>query len=298
MAEQEFVLTLPASFDEVARELTVEAAAWAGLPRVVLIEEPQAAFYAWLNLHRDDWESLVRPGQTILVCDIGGGTSDLTLIRARAGEAGRVRFHRIAVGEHLILGGDNLDLALAKHLEPHFNHGEPLPTRQWDQLIRSCRRIKETLLGDKAPERMAVNLSGGGSRLLGGGLQAEVARDEVEALLIEGFLPRVRMNERPVARRSGFQEFGLPFAADAAITRYLAHFLSAHRKQLAEEAAVPPTDTHLRHDPARPDVVLFNGGFFHSPALPRGWSMSCRRGSTVATPNRRMPRRPSGSRKF
>ena len=181
LAEQDFVLTLPASFDEVARELTIAAAARAGLPRVVLIEEPQAAFYAWLNLHRENWEQLVTPGQTILVCDIGGGTSDLTLIRARAGDDGRVRFHRVAVGEHLILGGDNLDLALAHQVEGRFTPDGQLPPRQWDQLVRHCRRIKETLLGSSPPERMTITLAGSGTRLIGGGLQAEVTRDEVSA---------------------------------------------------------------------------------------------------------------------
>ncbi|MEI8376590.1 MAG: Hsp70 family protein, partial [Planctomycetota bacterium] len=124
LAEQDFVLTLPASFDEVARELTIKAAALAGLPRVVLIEEPQAAFYAWIDAHRDRWDQLVKPGQKILVCDIGGGTSDFTLIRVRRGEGGKVQFHRVAVGDHLILGGDNLDLALAHHLEQRLTGGD------------------------------------------------------------------------------------------------------------------------------------------------------------------------------
>lgn len=267
LAAQDFVVTLPASFDEVARELTVAAAARAGLPRVVLIEEPQAAFYAWLNRHRDAWEREVQAGQTILVCDIGGGTSDFTLIRARGGEGGRVHFQRVAVGEHLILGGDNLDLALAKTLEPRLAAGSELAAggellpRQWDTLVRACRRVKETLLGSNAPERMTVNLAGGGSRLLGGGQQIDVTRAEVEQTLIEGFLPRCRLEDRPAARRSGFQEFGLPYAADAAMTRYLAAFLTSHRAVLAREMP------DAAHDPARPDVVLFNGGFFHSPAL-------------------------------
>ncbi|HEU5431178.1 MAG TPA: Hsp70 family protein, partial [Thermomicrobiales bacterium] len=229
LAEQDVVLTLPASFDEVARELTVKAAKLAGLPRVVLIEEPQAAFYAWIHAQGDDWQRQVLPGQKILVCDIGGGTSDFTLIRVRRGEAGKVQFHRVAVGEHLILGGDNLDLALAHHLEPKIARGGKLEPRQWAVLVRSCRHVKETLLAAEPPERFTVSLPGAGSRLIGGGLQTEVTRDEVQQLLLEGFLPRVALDEKPATRRSGFQEFGLPYAADAAMTRYLAAFLTAHR---------------------------------------------------------------------
>ncbi len=259
LAEQELVLTLPASFDEVARELTVRAAALAGLPRVVLIEEPQAAFYAWLSRHAEDWEKLVEPGQKILVCDIGGGTSDFTLIRVRRGEAGKVQFHRVAVGDHLILGGDNFDLALAKHVEQKLGKLEP---RQWAVLVRASRVAKETLLGPDPPERMTITLPGSGSKLLGGGLQVELSHEEVSALLVDGFFPRVGLEDRPVRRRSGFQEFGLPFAADAAITRYLAAFLTAHR-----HVAIDDSDLAVAHDPARPDIVLFNGGVFESTAL-------------------------------
>lgn len=262
LAEQDVVLTLPASFDEVARELTVKAARLAGLPRVVLIEEPQAAFYAWIDAQGDRWEGQVSPGQTILVCDIGGGTSDFTLIRVRRGEAGKVRFHRVAVGEHLILGGDNLDLALAHHIERKLAGDGNLEPRQWAVLVRSCRRVKETLLTADAPERLTVNLPGSGARLIGGGLQVEVTRDEVEQLLVEGFLPRVALDDKPVGRRSGFQEFGLPFAPDPAITKYLAAFLSAHRQAASDEADAPRD-----RDPARPDLVLYNGGFFASPVL-------------------------------
>ena len=164
LADQDFVLTLPASFDEIARELTVEAAARAGLPRVVLLEEPQAAFYAWVYKHAHDWHALVQPGQTILVCDIGGGTSDFTLIRvgqprgrrtsasaaSRPAREERIQFHRVAVGNHLILGGDNLDLALARHLEQKLTGGGKLPAAQWDVLVRICQRVKEELLGDQA----------------------------------------------------------------------------------------------------------------------------------------------------
>lgn len=264
LAEQDIVLTLPASFDEVARELTVKAAARAGLPRVVLIEEPQSAFYAWLNKHAEDWEQRVQPGQKILVCDIGGGTSDFTLIRVRRGEGGKVRFHRVAVGDHLILGGDNFDLALAHHLEQRLRaeEGSTLEPRQWAALVRACRAVKETLLGDDPPEQLTVNIPSTGARLIGGGRQIEVSRGEVAALLLEGFLPQVGLDDKPQRHRSGFQEFGLPYAPDPAITRCLAAFLTAHRHVALDESE-PPAD----HDPARPDIVLFNGGLFASPVL-------------------------------
>ncbi len=295
LAQQDVIVTLPASFDEVARELTVKAAALAGLPRIVLIEEPQAAFYAWINRHRDNWEREVRPGQKILVCDIGGGTSDFTLIRVRARDDGKVQFHRVAVGEHLILGGDNLDLALAQALETKLVGDRKLEPRQWGVLVRVCRQAKETLLGENPPEKLTVHLPGSGSRLIGGGMQAEVTRAEVESLLVQGFLPDANLDERPNRHRSGFQEFGLPYAADPAITRYLADFLSTHR-HVGEESHEDSAETapgakrrtsrprtgaetsrgkkaqtcsasEAEHDPARPDIILFNGGFFASPVL-------------------------------
>jgi molecular chaperone DnaK (HSP70) len=269
LEQQDFVLTLPASFDEVARELTVEAAARAGLSRVVLIEEPQAAFYAWIDQHANGWEQRVSPGQKILICDIGGGTSDFTLIRVRAGEGGKVQFHRVAVGDHLILGGDNLDLALAHHLEQRFvttsdsGADASLTPRQWDLLVRACRRVKEELLGEQKLERFTVHLPGSGSRLIGGGRQIEVTRAEVEQVLIDGFFPQVELSDRPHTTRAGFQEFGLPFATDAAITRHLAAFLTNHRQAgLSDEESADA-------DSARPDLVLFNGGLFESPAIRR-----------------------------
>lgn len=290
LAQQDFVLTLPASFDEVARELTIKAAAAAGLPRVVLIEEPQAVFYAWIDAHADRWESVVSPGQKILICDVGGGTSDFTLIRVRRGEGGKVQFHRIAVGEHLILGGDNLDLALAHDLERKLlniaeddPHPRKLEPRQWGLLVRIAQRAKELLLGPNAPDRYTVTLPGSGSKLIGGALQVEVTRAEIEKLLVDGFLPRCELTNKPTARRSGFQEFGLPFAPDPAVTKYLAQFLVAHRHVgLGEDAvrasAISPRASASmtpesepqdfdRSDPARPDIVLFNGGFFESPVL-------------------------------
>ena len=287
LAEQDFVLTLPASFDEVARELTIKAAALAGLPRVVLIEEPQAAFYAWIDAHRDRWDQLVKPGQKILVCDIGGGTSDFTLIRVRRGEGGKVHFHRVAVGDHLILGGDNLDLALAHFLEQRLTGGDAairagsegqaegehpqsalsgrggkLEPRQWAMLVQRSRQLKETLLGPAAPERLTFSLPWSGSRLIGGARQVEVQRSEIHELLVEGFFPRVPLDARPSRRGSGFQEFGLPFAPDPAVTRYLAAFLTSHRHVALEDVDLP-----ANQDPARPDIVLFNGGLFESPVL-------------------------------
>ncbi len=263
LEEQELVLTLPASFDEVARELTVKAAAQAGLPRVVLIEEPQAAIYQWIYAHHDDWQDRVQPGQKILICDVGGGTSDFTLIRVGRDSQGKTQFHRVAVGEHLILGGDNLDLALAHHVERKLVGEGKLQPRQWAVLVQSARRAKETLLSEDAPPSLTLSLPGSGSKLIGGALQVELTREEVQALLVEGFFPPVPLDARPLARRSGFQEFGLPYAPDAAITRYLAAFLTTHRFIALEPDAPPPED----HDPARPDVVLFNGGVFDAAVL-------------------------------
>jgi molecular chaperone DnaK (HSP70) len=262
LEQQDVVLTLPASFDEVARELTVKAAARANLPRVVLIEEPQAAIYQWIDAHEQNWQELVRPGQKILICDVGGGTSDFTLIRVGVDGQGKTQFHRVAVGEHLILGGDNLDLALAHHVEHKLMGDGKLEPRQWSVLVQSCRQVKESLLGDKPPEEFVLSLPGSGSRLIGGSVQVALSRQEVQSLLVDGFFPVVKLDEKPLARRSGFQEFSLPYAPDAAITRYLAAFLTAHR-HVAQSPDAAPTD----HDPARPDVVLLNGGVFDASTL-------------------------------
>ncbi len=262
LERQDIVLTLPASFDEVARELTVEAAAKAGLPRVVLIEEPQAAFYAWIYKHAENWDLLVSPGQKILVCDIGGGTTDFTLIRVRRGEGGKVQFHRVAVGDHLILGGDNFDLALAQHVEQKLTSGGKLEPRQWDLLVRASRQTKEELLGNGGRDQVNITLSGSGAKLIGGSLNVPLTREEVRDVLVDGFMPRVALEDKPAPRRSGFQEFGLPYASDPAITKYLAAFLSAHRHVAMEEE-----DAQSGHDPAQPDVLLFNGGVFESRLL-------------------------------
>ena len=242
---QDVVLTIPASFDEIARELTVAAARRAGLSRVTLLEEPQAAFYAWIDSGRERISEL-RPGQQVLVCDIGGGTSDFTLIEVRLDPGGRVNFHRVAVGDHLILGGDNLDLALAHTVEDRL--GAQLDGSRWSVLVRRCRDAKEILLSENAPERLMLHVPGSGRRLIGEASQVELTREEVTALLVDGFLPFVGFDDKPQRRASGFQEFGLPYAPDSAITRYLAAFLTAHR------AGVP-------------DAVLFNGGLFESAVM-------------------------------
>ncbi len=272
LQQQDIILTIPASFDEVARELTVAAARAAGLPRIVLIEEPQAAFYSWVYAHRDNWEQHVTAGQKILVCDIGGGTSDFSLIHVRSGGDGRIQFHRVAVGDHLLLGGDNLDLALAHRVEQQLFErqmisGDRLDARQWSLLLPACRHAKETLLSPGAPESHTIVISGVGSRLIGGSLQFEVSRSELLQLFMDGFLPLIDFDQAPEGRQSGFQEFGLPYAADAAITRYLAAFLRAHAI-VDEESSGDRTasaDSELRY--ARPDIILFNGGFFASALL-------------------------------
>ncbi len=262
LEQQDVVVTVPASFDEVARELTVKAAEKAGLPRILLIEEPQAAFYNWLHRHGGDWRETMHAGDTILVCDIGGGTTDFTLIQVRQDEDGMIHFHRIAVGEHLILGGDNLDLALAHHLEAELvGSGRKLESRQWHILVCRCRQAKEKLLGANAPDRIVIHLPGSGSRLIGGGIQTTLSRETTEKLLVQGFLPATPLSATPRTHSSGFREFGLPYAPDPAITRYLGAFLTAHEKVVLEEHRAE------RDQASRPEMLLFNGGFFASPVL-------------------------------
>ena len=245
LAEQDVVLTVPASFDEVARKLTVDAARAAGLPKLCLLEEPQAAFYAWMREHRQ--ADGMQAGQLILVCDIGGGTTDLTLIKTEAGNDETLAYRRIAVGEHLLLGGDNLDLALAHHIEAKLG-GDKLSPAVWSVLVRRCQQAKETLLQPDAPESCTIHLPARGRSVVGGSRQVALDQQDAVRLLVEGFLPAVKDGEWPDVRQSGFQEFGLPYAPDAAITRYLTAFLAEHAN-------------------VRPDYILFNGGFFESPVL-------------------------------
>ncbi len=261
LERQELVLTVPASFDEAARALTVEAARLAGLPTLRLVEEPQAACYDWLHRHRDDLAAALGDARLLLVCDVGGGTTDLTLIRIEAGASGP-QLTRIGVGDHLMLGGDNMDLALARTVEARLGGGR-LNAGELSQLWQQCRSAKERLLADAAPERVTVTVLGGGSRLIGGARSAELSRDEVQALLVDGFLPWVEPNERPQGRRSAVVEFGLPYAADPAISRHLAAFL-AHHTEAGRQALgdrMPPAGLPI------PDAVLLNGGVFHGATL-------------------------------
>ncbi|MEW6283200.1 MAG: Hsp70 family protein, partial [Candidatus Eremiobacterota bacterium] len=237
MALQSIVLTVPASFDELARELTLEAARRAGLEHLLLLEEPQAAFYAWLSRGNRPPED-----DLILVCDIGGGTTDFTLIRSTGGQ-----LERVAVGDHLMLGGDNLDIAFSYAVEPLLE--SKLDLLQWGVLRNECRRAKELLLGEDPPDSARIAVPGSGARLVASLLTAEVDRPDVESLVLDGFFPRVPFDEPLLEdKRSGLREWGLPYAADPALPRHLSSFLRRHGAEV-------------------PGKVLFNGGACRPPAI-------------------------------
>jgi len=261
---QDIVLTVPASFDEIGRRLTVRAARLGGLPQVRLVEEPQAACYDWLAGNVGRLAEVLCDVHTLLVCDIGGGTTDLSLIRVeRAG--GKPRLVRIGVGEHLMLGGDNMDLALAQIAEKRLLSTDgQLGAAQLSQLVQQCRGAKERLLASDAPESATVTLLGGGARLIGQARSTEIRREEVEGLVVDGFFPETGPAERPRRRRGGIVEFGLPYAADPAVTRHLSSFLSDHAQALTsvQNRQRPPDDVL-----PMPDALLLNGGVFRSEAL-------------------------------
>jgi molecular chaperone DnaK (HSP70) len=263
LASQEVVLTVPASFDEGARALTLDAARRAGLDKLRLVEEPQAAFYDWLDRHRDDLETELTDHRLAIVVDVGGGTTDLTLIRVELRESGP-RLTRIAVGDHLMLGGDNMDLALARAAEPRIAPGAQLGSARFSQLIQQARAAKERLLARGAPDATRVTVLGSGSKLVGGAKSTEITRDEAEHLVLDGFFPKVDADARPSRRRGAIVEFGLPYVADPAITRHIAAFL-AHHDSLAREALgdASPAPGAL----AVPDAILLNGGVFRGHAL-------------------------------
>ena len=258
LAEQDVVLTVPASFDEVARELTLAAAHDAGLDRVVLLEEPQAAFYAWLVGHERDWRARVAAHPLILVVDVGGGTTDLSLIAARASR-GELGVERAAVGEHLLLGGDNIDMALARAIEAEIvPDGGQLDTQRFHGLVSQCRAAKERLFAEATLEAVRVSVPGRGGAVIGGALGATLTRAAVESTVLDGFFPRIAADARP-RRQSGLalREWGLPFAEEPEITRHVADFLARQR-----EAAGQPERAL-----ARPAAILFNGGALEPQAV-------------------------------
>lgn len=253
--KQQVVLTVPASFDAAARELTREAALAAGLPDdLLLLEEPQAALYAWLAAMGKRWRKLLKVGERLLVCDVGGGTTDLTLIGV-AEEQGELVLQRLAVGNHLLVGGDNMDLTLAHHVAGRFaEKGVKLDPWQSVALWHSCRAAKETLLAPDGPKKHPIAVLGRGSKLIGGTVSIDIDRQSVSDLLVDGFFPRCAASDRPARQRaSGFQDIGLPFESDTAVTRHLAAFLATHGD--AKQGPVCPTH------------VLFNGGVFKADAL-------------------------------
>jgi hypothetical protein len=264
LAQQDVLLTVPASFDEEARELTLRAARAAGLEHVTLLEEPQAAFYAWLDALGDAWRRRVKVGDLVLVCDVGGGTTDFTLI-AVSERDGDLALERVAVGEHILLGGDNMDLALARLLQQRLQEaGHRIDTWQLQGLWHQSRIAKESLLSDPASNEVPITVLGRGSRLVGGTVTTTLTKEDVSRVLLDGFFPEVASDAMPARqRRVGLQELGLPYAGDPAITRHLARFLSRY----AEASA---TSTPIRHGPsglACPTHVLFNGGVMKAAAV-------------------------------
>ena len=257
LENQDVYLTVPASFDAVARELTTEAAAKAGLKQVTLLEEPQAAFYAWLATQGERWRKQVKVGNIILICDVGGGTTDFTLISV-TDDGGDLALSRLAVGEHILLGGDNMDLALAYAVAATLPQGmEGLDAVQRVALGHACRTAKELLFTDLKKNAAPVALLGRGSKVIGGSVKTELTREMLGKVLLEGFLPHCAPSDLPArGRRVGLTEIGLPYAVDAAITRHLARFLSQQAGSL-----------HTGGATIMPSAVLFNGGVFKAAEL-------------------------------
>ncbi len=275
LEKQDIVITVPASFDEAARSLTLESARLAGLHNVRLLEEPQAVCYDWLRRHVGAVKQALADVHLLLVCDVGGGTTDLTLIKIEQGEH-EPKLTRIGVGDHLMLGGDNIDLALAHLAESRLSGGERhagslpacgihsipgdkrLSAADLSQLIEQCRIAKERLLADDAPEQVNVTLLGGGSKLIGGSRSVVLTKEEVRVIALDGFFPLSGLDDLPDRKRSGVVEFGLPYAAEPAVSKHIAAFLKLHsaasREALVGQGSVP-------------DALLLNGGVFRSQPI-------------------------------
>ena len=264
LTEQDVLLTVPASFDEEARELTRRAAEQAGYHHVTLLEEPQAAFYAWLEGQGDSWRRRIKIGDLVLVCDIGGGTTDFSLIMVSE-ENGELILKRVAVGDHILLGGDNMDLALARVLQQRLEGaGHRIDTWQLHGLWHQCRIAKEKLFESPKTQKRPITLLGKGTKLIGGTIKTELAREDLDQVLVEGFFPKVTSGELPARqRRVGFQELGLPYAADPAITKHLARFLAEQVRNSPEAAGIRRGRSGL----ACPTHILFNGGVMKAAVL-------------------------------
>ena len=263
-AEQDVLLTVPASFDEEARELTRRAAEQAGYQHVTLLEEPQAAFYAWLASQGDAWRRRIKVGDLVIVCDVGGGTTDFSLIMVTE-ENGELTLKRVAVGDHILLGGDNMDLALARVLQQRLEaSGNRVDTWQLRGLWHQCRIAKEKLFESPKTQTRPITLLGKGTKLVGGTIKTELTREDLDHVLVEGFFPKVASDELPARqRRVGFQELGLPYAADPAITKHLARFLSEQARNSPEVAGIRRGRSGL----ACPTHILFNGGVMKAAVL-------------------------------
>jgi molecular chaperone DnaK (HSP70) len=292
LEKQDLVLTVPASFDEGARALTLEAARLAGLPSLRLLEEPQAALYDWMHRHRGTLATELAASRLVLVADVGGGTTDFSLVKV-ALEDGSPRLTRIGVGNHLILGGDNMDLALAHLIESRLSaqdsaqDGRQVQTARLSaarlaQLTERCRTAKEQLLSADAPEQVGVTLLGAGSRLVGASRSAALTRGDVERIVLDGFFPRNEAREGAKRARAGIVEFGLPYASDPAITRHLADFLRQHAAAAREALGLCDDDALPAPMPV-PDTLLLNGGVFRGAPLAQRLAdtLSAWRGSPV-----------------
>ncbi|HHF3265443.1 Hsp70 family protein [Vibrio alginolyticus] len=259
LEDQDVVVTVPASFDEIARKLTLEAAELAGLKKIVLLEEPQAVCYDWYARHQQTAADELKELPLILVCDVGGGTTDLSLIEASFSSQDELALDRIGVGEHLMLGGDNLDLALAHLAERRFNQGKKLTAASLTKLIQQTRKAKENLLSASAPEEVKITMLGSGSKLLGGTKSIGLSKQEVHQIALDGFFPLSDFSEVPDKRRSAVVEFGLPYVADPAVSKHVAEFLTQH--QQVARAALGIEDDKQN---AIPVGLLLNGGVFNS----------------------------------
>ncbi|MBU2897059.1 Hsp70 family protein [Vibrio hepatarius] len=279
LTEQDVTITVPASFDPAARDLTAEAAKNVGLGHLTLLEEPQAALYNWIDNSNDQWREQVSVGDIVLVVDIGGGTTDLSLVEVTEQE-GNLTLNRIAVGEHILLGGDNMDLALAYRLKMKLaQDGKELQPWQVQAMTHACRDAKEALLNDTQLESVPIVVPSRGSKLLGSTLKTELTQEEVQQTLVDGFFPKIPVTEHPVQRNRGaLTQMGLPYAQDAGITRHIAAFLTKQANAQDSEAAqieynpfasmpgMGGTQTS-NADFIKPTAILFNGGVLKSELL-------------------------------